>query len=501
MRFLALIGLFLITFSSFSQPKGKVAKLSGRETYLAFDNIKKFGQLDQVTLSIWAYHSNWESVQEESIVSCLEYGGFSIGKRDNEVYASVMRNNYQTVFYPAGKLLPGWHQIALTYDGSTLKLYVDGYFKTSKEFDHSMQIVYPEVDLPLIVGGELGDNGQPAGSRFFYGQVDNLELYNRALSDQEMLRLFRGDFSHDKSLLYFTFDHCDTLCQDASGDYFLTVSEGVQFPAVWFIPLKIQLWWRWLDLVLAVSFLIFIFIYTYLDSWQNWLILLFGGLVAIGALMNISVVEVWFPPMEMVLYEGLLTSLVVGIFFYLLALSQDWLRKYCLYAGVIFIVSGVLGFVVHSSMLFYVWFFNLLIFNVLIVVYLTIDRPKSIVKYLLLAGLLIINASWILAYFFGLSHQDLLPFDFVSGLILLGTAQLVLNKRVYIQPAQDLLSKREREVADFIMAGLSDKQIAEEMFVSFNTVRTHVRNIYKKLGVTSRVEAVAAIRKLLKSDK
>jgi ATP/maltotriose-dependent transcriptional regulator MalT len=51
------------------------------------------------------------------------------------------------------------------------------------------------------------------------------------------------------------------------------------------------------------------------------------------------------------------------------------------------------------------------------------------------------------------------------------------------------LSKREYEVLLFIAEGLSDKEIAEKIFVSVNTVKTHVRRIYDKLLVNSRMEA------------
>jgi ATP/maltotriose-dependent transcriptional regulator MalT len=58
------------------------------------------------------------------------------------------------------------------------------------------------------------------------------------------------------------------------------------------------------------------------------------------------------------------------------------------------------------------------------------------------------------------------------------------------------LSKRELEVLRLLPSGLSQREIAAELYVSFNTVRTHTRVIFRKLGVTSRSEAVARAREL-----
>src|SRR4051812_43825763 len=52
------------------------------------------------------------------------------------------------------------------------------------------------------------------------------------------------------------------------------------------------------------------------------------------------------------------------------------------------------------------------------------------------------------------------------------------------------LSKREEEILQQLSKGYSTKEIAEHLFVSTNTVRTHLRHIYDKLHVRSRTEAV-----------
>ncbi|WP_236031165.1 response regulator transcription factor [Ktedonospora formicarum] len=51
------------------------------------------------------------------------------------------------------------------------------------------------------------------------------------------------------------------------------------------------------------------------------------------------------------------------------------------------------------------------------------------------------------------------------------------------------LSPQERRVLHLLVAGRSNPEIASALVVSVNTVKTHVRSIYRKLGVANRVEA------------
>jgi LuxR family transcriptional regulator, maltose regulon positive regulatory protein len=58
------------------------------------------------------------------------------------------------------------------------------------------------------------------------------------------------------------------------------------------------------------------------------------------------------------------------------------------------------------------------------------------------------------------------------------------------------LSDRELTVARYLASRLTMKEIAAEIFVSTNTIKTHVKRIYQKLGVSSRMEAVTEARRL-----
>ena len=54
------------------------------------------------------------------------------------------------------------------------------------------------------------------------------------------------------------------------------------------------------------------------------------------------------------------------------------------------------------------------------------------------------------------------------------------------------LTRREEDVLRFIATGMGNKEIAAEAFVSVETIKSHVRNIYKKLDVKNRIEATRA---------
>ena len=58
------------------------------------------------------------------------------------------------------------------------------------------------------------------------------------------------------------------------------------------------------------------------------------------------------------------------------------------------------------------------------------------------------------------------------------------------------LSGRELTVVRYLASRLTYKEIAAELFVSNNTLKTHVKRIYQKLGVSSRMEAVTEARRL-----
>jgi DNA-binding NarL/FixJ family response regulator len=69
----------------------------------------------------------------------------------------------------------------------------------------------------------------------------------------------------------------------------------------------------------------------------------------------------------------------------------------------------------------------------------------------------------------------------------------LVPRRRASQNAVDALSPREREVAELVVRGSSNRQIAEHLVLSPKTVETHLRKVFDKLGVASRTEVAVAI--------
>ena len=103
----------------------------------------------------------------------------------------------------------------------------------------------------------------------------------------------------------------------------------------------------------------------------------------------------------------------------------------------------------------------------------------------------------------GRRHEAVASFEEADGLIdqmadpgFLATTRRTVAKALLGDPPTpgEPLSARELDVMRLLAAGLSKREAAAQLFVSYNTVHSHVRSIYRKLGVASRADAVVRAR-------
>ena len=62
--------------------------------------------------------------------------------------------------------------------------------------------------------------------------------------------------------------------------------------------------------------------------------------------------------------------------------------------------------------------------------------------------------------------------------------------------AKNILTKREKEIFDYLITNKSTKEIADKLNISEKTVRNHISNVMQKLGVKGRACAVIELLKL-----
>ena len=62
------------------------------------------------------------------------------------------------------------------------------------------------------------------------------------------------------------------------------------------------------------------------------------------------------------------------------------------------------------------------------------------------------------------------------------------------EQAEGLLTKREKQILECLARGQGNKEISDSLYISIETVKTHIKNIFKKLDAKSRLEAVIAAK-------
>jgi NarL family two-component system response regulator LiaR len=136
---------------------------------------------------------------------------------------------------------------------------------------------------------------------------------------------------------------------------------------------------------------------------------------------------------------------------------------------------------------------------------------RHVLVYGLIGGILIALLKWIEYRFLVVEHSieiygGLIAATFAVlgiwlGLKLTGKRQTIVVKEAFVpaggpfipdeRKREDLhITRRELEILELIARGLSNREIAEKLFVSENTVKTHSSRVFDKLGARRRTQAV-----------
>ena len=84
----------------------------------------------------------------------------------------------------------------------------------------------------------------------------------------------------------------------------------------------------------------------------------------------------------------------------------------------------------------------------------------------------------------------------VTALLETAERRLRVSPRRGAAAAVEEFSDRELAVLRLLSSELSQREIGGALYISFNTVKTHSKNIYRKLGVSQRADAITRAREL-----
>jgi NarL family two-component system response regulator LiaR len=144
-------------------------------------------------------------------------------------------------------------------------------------------------------------------------------------------------------------------------------------------------------------------------------------------------------------------------------------------------------------------------------------KHKYLIWYGLSMALLLFLMKWLELRFLIIDHAmeiyvGAIAFVFMGlgiwvALKLAKPKTIVIEKEILVKPAGEFrlnekemerlnLSKRELEVLELMAMGLSNQEIAGQLFVSLNTVKTHTSNLFLKMDVKRRTQAVEKAKRL-----
>lgn len=137
---------------------------------------------------------------------------------------------------------------------------------------------------------------------------------------------------------------------------------------------------------------------------------------------------------------------------------------------------------------------------------LRLPLPKNMLVYGLLLALIVLAAEWLEFQFF-LKRYSLEFYVLIFGVLFTAIGIWIGYQLTHKSPLEVTgnnqsaltylgISEREQGVLQLLVAGHSNQEIADELCISTNTVKSHLKSLYQKLEVKRRGQAVEKARKL-----
>jgi hypothetical protein len=164
---------------------------NGITNFIEVPTSKSIEFTNSYTLSGWFNADIWfgTSISDRTIISknaCTGgSGGYEImiGGNDGNIANTGVITGKSFVLRSTGYSINNWYMVTATFDGSTVKLYVNGILTNSQAISGSIQNSSQPLHFGRRCGGSIYD-------QWFKGEIDDFRLYNRALTQNEINSLF-----------------------------------------------------------------------------------------------------------------------------------------------------------------------------------------------------------------------------------------------------------------------------------------------------------------------
>lgn len=537
--------LFVGVFIADAQPNYAI-EFSGDYDYANLKSDASIKPTQQLTLELFAWQANWSDERyTPTLAGNTQHKGYAIAIDLGKLYGCI-QFNYPTpphnLYYNLDLLTPGWHHFAITYDGQISRLLVDGEVVVMMSNEKPTPIGQPDSSVTFMIGAETRYNGEPYMhlSYFFKGRIDDLNIWDIAKTPQQIRQQLLSKPNLDDPHLCASFDFDSVahqmLFDKSKHQVHATLIGGPSLlpsnaPVTnWLLP-----WLNKWPLIKGYQIVCLLLMLCGL-GWLVWKLIQLDlinriWLVAFALLAILNSLTGYFA-----LYESFVTSEFVPFWNLHHMYCVYFLSTACLlrFLWVIANTNGLLtlkygawvqlvpfipiAFAINAlAVSVAISRYMIIVMSVVLImaVFYTAFLQRAYAKYILIGGIgLLLGTSYFAIAAFGLignvvkTPNELFTFLIIEclgfGAVAIYTPDYkgqevddnAYEQELFTQPTiQMLLSKREWEVYSLLLLGHTDKEIADQLFVSLNTVKTHIKKIYQKLGVRNRMEAAALSKK------
>lgn len=542
-----ILTLYLLLFSVVTNAcaiENKVAFFKGENSYINLGHEALLAPKGDFTVGVWAHSSRWIDLESKiTLFANSQNCGYSVCVQKENVEAwtvygldkgNYSRNTDIRTFNP-NLLANGWHHFAISKNDSIINFHLDGVLVSQKIMDRAIEIYYCNPKINLLLGAEPGLLGEIEKEWDFQGKMDDFKLWEQCLSPKEIFQSMNPTWGLNKPTLLIALDFNETplKCTGKAMESGIVPSivGNVIFPAQ-SVPYKTQVLGNlflianpvtlWVVLALIV-FLIFAQIRKKKNnvSLELKLIISFMTVVLIGLFVfgeNSSMLFInddLINPVPLITLRAGVLLLFIGVIYILryYYYPNDTQRNEFQLVKILMVVTSLFAYVgvVTAEAYADLWLLPILIYILVLVLikFSTITLQKLPIGLLIFSIIIfgldfITNSKFHLPVSARIPQIVILPWLGIFGFIYftlknVEDTPLYNNLRVHendeekLNSTKRILSPREYEVFHLLGGGLQDKEIAQRLYISENTVKTHLKKIYQKLNVKNRTEAVTKI--------